>query len=336
MEQKQPGWLRVLEIVLGLLSITVALVVVLNHAYTKGTVPSLLVFAVLLNSVRIASAGGVRHLPALRRGLSLALGVAAAAIVVLVIVLPGLGFTTFALLLATGLAIQGLDRLSNVTHLGHPRWLRVSAFTVGLTTLALAGVIVAVPRLTTITLVAVLALTVSVNGIESIVVGIQPSTKKQLTLVKLVTFALFYGFVNINWIDLYYNRVPAYHIWLILTYMAPFVVLLVFQGFKDWQLAISLGLLVSLVNDLGYYISGDLLFGFHRQLIPWLSGQLGFQGGTRLFTFQGGFFTIPVTSYLMGASVYLRMAVVVAVLYHWWRRPADLPRQIELSPTALK
>jgi hypothetical protein len=32
-----------------------------------------------------------------------------------------------------------------------------------------------------------------------------------------------------------------------------------------------------------------------------------------------------VTSYLMGASVYGRMAVVVAVLYHWWRRPTGLP-----------
>lgn len=325
MEPKQPGWLRGLEIVLGLLSIILALVVVLNREYTTETVPSLLVFAVLLNSVRIASTGGARRLPALRRGLSLMLGVAAAAVVAIVILLPGLSFATFTLLLATGLAIQGLDRLSHVTHLGHPRWLRASAFTVGLTTLALASVLVAAPRLTTITLVAILALAVSVNGIESIVVGIQPSTKKQLMLVKLVVFALFYGFVNVNWIDLYYNRVPAYHIWLILTYMAPFVVLLVFQGLKDWQLAFSLGLLVSLVNDLGYYFSGDLLFGFHKQLIPWLSGQLGFQGNTLLFVFQGGVFTIPVTSYLMGASVYLRVAVVVAVLYQWWRKPTDLP-----------
>lgn len=325
MEPKPPHWLRELEIILGLLSIIIALVAVLNYESAKGTVPTLLVFAVLLNSVRIASTGGARHLPAFRRGLSLSLGVVAAAVVAVVILVPGLGFATFTLLLATGLAIQGLDRLSHVTHLGHPRWLRASALTVGLTTLTLAGVIVAFPGLTTVTLVAILTLTVSVNGIESIVVGIQPSTRKQLTLVKLVIFALFYGFVNVNWIDLYYNQVPAYHIWLILTYMAPFGVLLVFQGFKDWQLALSLGLLVSLVNDLGYYFSGDLLFGFHAALVPWLSGQLGFQGGTLLFIFQGGAFTIPVTSYLMGASVYGRMAVVVAVLYYWWRRPTDLP-----------
>ena len=323
MEQRQSSWLRALEIVLGAVSIIIAIVVVLDHQYTSRTVPSLLVFAVFLNSVRIASAGGIRRLRVLRRSLSLLLGVAAAAVVAIVILLPGLSFATFALLLATGLAIQGLGRLSNATHLGRPRWLRASALTVGLATLALAGIIVAVPRLTTITLVAILALTISVNGIESIIIGIQPSTRKQLTLVKLVVFAIFYGFIEVNWIDLYYNRVPAYHIWLILTYMAPFVVLLVFQGLKDWQLALSLGLLVSLMNDLGYYVSGDLLFRFHVALVPWLSGQLGFQGGKLLFTFQGGIFTIGVTSYLMGASVYARIAVVVVVLYHWWRRPTD-------------
>jgi uncharacterized membrane protein HdeD (DUF308 family) len=325
LEQKPPLWLRAAQVVLGLLSIIITFMAVFNFEQATATVPSLLIIAVLLNSVRIASAGGERHLPVFRRGLSLTLGVVGSAVVAVVILIPGIGFTTLTLILAIGLAIQGLDRLLHVTHLGSPRWLRASAFTVGLTTLVFAGLIVALPGLATVTLVAILAITVSVNGIESIIIGIGPSTKKQQTLVKLVVFALFYGFVNINWIDLYYNRVPAYHIWLILTYMAPFGVLLVFQGFKDWQLAFSLGLLVSLVNDLGYYFSGDLLFGFHVQLVPWLAGQLGFLGAKHLFTFQGGFFTIPVTSYLMGTSVYGRMAVVVAVLYHWWRRPAALP-----------
>lgn len=325
-ERKPPAWVRAAEILLGVLSIIVTLVVVLNPDFETGTIVSLLAFALLLNSFRIASAGGVVHLPPLLRGLSLGLGLLTAAIVIFVIMSPGIGFTTLTLLFATGLAIQGLDRLAHTIHTGHPRWLRVSALTVGVTTLVLAGTIAVFPGMTLVTLVALLTLTLVVNGIESIVAGIRPSTGKQLALVKLVVFALFYGFVNINWIDLYYNQVPAYHIWLVLTYMAPFGVLIVFQGFKNWQLALSLGLLVSLVNDLGYYFSGDLFFGFHVQLVPWLAGQLGFEGSKVLFTFQGGLFEIPVTSYLMGASVYGRVAVVVAVLYHWWRRPTDLPK----------
>jgi len=326
MEKQPPFWVRTTELVLGVVSIGVTLVVLLNPDFGARTTVSLLAFAILLNSVRIASAGGATHLPALRRRAGLALGLLSGVALAIALLLPGLGLTTITLIIAVGLAIQGLDRLLHVTHFGHPKWLRASALTVGATTLALAAAIVAFPGIAMVTLVGLLTLTIVVNGIDSVVVGIRPRTTKQLTLVKLIVFALFYGFVNINWIDLYYNQVPAYHIWLILTYMAPFGVLLVFQGFKDWQLALSLGLLVSLMNDLGYYFSGDLFFGFHVQLVSWLSGQLGFEGGKLLFTFQGGAFTIPVTSYLMGASVYGRIAVVGGVLYHWWSHPVEPPR----------
>jgi hypothetical protein len=145
-----------------------------------------------------------------------------------------------------------------------------------------------------------------------------------LVLIKLLLFSVLYGFVNINWIDLFATTAPYYHIWLILAYFAPFGVLLVFQGLKDWQLALSLALLVSLINDLGYFFAGDLLFGFHVQLIPWLAGQLGFLGSEVLFSFQGGLLTFPVTSTLMGLSIYGRLALTGGILYHWWRFPKRL------------
>jgi uncharacterized membrane protein HdeD (DUF308 family) len=325
MQRKAPKWVRVAEIALGLFSLIVTLVVVLNPSFGTETVVSLLAFAVLLNSLRIISSGGSFHLPKMLRGVSLGLGLLTAVIVAIVILSPGVGLATVALAFSAGLAIQGLARLAHTAHVGHPRWLRVSTFTVGITTIALACILALMPSVTMSSLVAVLVLALAVNGVDSIVAGIRPSTGKQLTLVKLVVFAAVYGFINVNWIDLYYNQVPAYHIWLILTYMAPFGVLLVFQGLKDWELALSLGLLVSLMNDVGYYFTGDLFFGFHVQLLPWLEGQLGLEGWKLLFTFQGGLFTIPVSSYLMGASIYCRIAVVVLVLYKWWRRPAGLP-----------
>jgi hypothetical protein len=202
--------------------------------------------------------------------------------------------------------------------------LRVSAITVGVLTLVFAGAILVFPSLTQISLLALLTLLVLVNGIEGLIAGIRPNNKKQQTVLKLLIFALIYGFVNINWIDLFATNAPAYHLWLILAYMAPFGVLLVFQGLKDWQLALSLGLLVSLVNDTGYYFTGDLLFGFHVRLVPWLAGQLGFLGSQVLFTFQGGIINFQVTSTLMGLSIYMRLAVVVFVLYYWWRFPSTL------------
>ncbi|MCL4540241.1 MAG: hypothetical protein M1378_11710 [Bacteroidetes bacterium] len=71
------------------------------------------------------------------------------------------------------------------------------------------------------------------------------------------------------------------------------------------------------MNDLDYYITGNLFFGFHVNLIAWLSSQLGFEGSKVLFNFEGGFFTIPVTSYLMGFTVYARFVVAALVLYQW-------------------
>jgi len=158
-----------------------------------------------------------------------------------------------------------------------------------------------------------------------VVWGLRPTDPRQLTLLKLVLFSAFYGLVLVNWIDLFATSAPAYHVWLILTYMAPFGVLVVFQGLKDWQLAVSLGLLVSLMNDVGYFFIGDLLFGFHRALVPWIEGQLGFRGTEVLFTFQGGAFNFPVTSVLMGVSIYARAAVVALILYSWWRQPSRIP-----------
>jgi hypothetical protein len=78
------------------------------------------------------------------------------------------------------------------------------------------------------------------------------------------------------------------------------------------------------VRKVPNYFVGDLLFRFHKGLVPWVEGQLGFLGSQLLFTFQGGAFTIPVTSTLMRISIHARIVVVAVVLYHWWRQPSKL------------
>lgn len=321
-----PRWFRVLEVVLGLSSVVVSVVVLANLSYQTTELVLLLAVALLFTAVRMVAHGGIRRRVIRLEALGIVGGGAIAVIAVAVVIfLPYLGFETLVFLLAISLSIQGLARVLHATRRGRPRWLRGSAMATGLVTLALAGVAVLVPGLAALTLVPLLAVIVLVNGVEMIVFGLNPRDTRQLTLLKLILFSAFYGLVLINWVDLYGTAAPAYHVWLVLTYMAPFGVLIVFQGFKDWQLALSLGLLVSLMNDVGYYFVGDLLFGFHQPLLPWVSGQLGFQGGTLLFNFQGGFFTIPVTSALMGLSIYARIVVVALVLHHWWRRPSRLP-----------
>jgi uncharacterized membrane protein HdeD (DUF308 family) len=320
-----PKWLRAVDVAVGVISLLAALIIALNPSYGTNTIATLLILSLVFGAFRMFMTGEVRQLSAAFRGLGVAAGLMSLAILAFLLLSPGLGFQTLVLLVAAAMAIQGVNNLAHVLHRGHPRWLRVSSLTVGVLILILAVVAVLLPGPAVVTLVALLALNLGVTGLSSLITGIRPETKAQQTLVKLVVFALVYGFLNVNWIDLYYNEVPGYHIWLILTYLAPFGVLLVFQGLKDWQLALSLGLLVSLCNDVGYFFAGDLLFGFHVDLVSWLEGQLGFLGNKVLFEFQGGAIRFPVTSILMGLSIYARVAAVAALLYHWWRVQAKWP-----------
>ena len=320
-----PQWLRLSEVILGLASVVVSVVVLANLDYQTSELVLLLSVALVFSAMRMMVSGGFRK--GLVRLESLGLlggGLLTAALLAVGIVLPGMSFETLVFLLAITLAIQGLGRVLHSTKRGHPAWLRGSALLMGALTMLLAVGAVIIPNIAALTLVPLLGVIVFLNGIEMIVWGLRPTDVRQMTLLKLILFSAFYGLVLINWVDLYGTSAPAYHIWLVMTYMAPFGVLIVFQGFKDWQLALSLGLLVSLMNDVGYFFVGDLLFGFHRALLPWIEGQLGFQGSTVLFTFQGGLFNIPVTSELMGFTIYGRIAVVAVILYHWWRQPSRI------------
>jgi hypothetical protein len=102
--------------------------------------------------------------------------------------------------------------------------------------------------------------------------------------------------------------------------MAPFALVVLMEGISLVPLALSLGLLASLMNDLFYYPVGDLVFGMKVNVLAWWQGQLGFDGLHSIFTFQGGMFSFDVTSMIMGASVYLRIFIVVFLMYRWSHR----------------
>lgn len=320
-----PYWLRVSEVVLGLMTVAIAIVALANPTLGVDRLAEILSAALAFSAARMVASGSVRT--DLRRIQALGVagsGLLALGLVVAIVVVPGLSLETLVLLVAVTLTIQGLGRIVQATGRQRPRWSRGATLATGAVTLLIAGIALLVQGIALATLVVLLSVVVLANGVEMVVSGLRPSNRRQLTLLKLILFSAFYGLVMVNWIDLYGSSAPGYHIWVILTCMAPFGVLLVFQGFKDWQVAFALGLLVSLMNDLGYYFMGDLLFGFHVSLIPWLGNQLGFRGNLTLFTFQGGFFSFPVTSIMMGISIYARIAVVVVVLYSWWKHPARI------------
>lgn len=135
-------------------------------------------------------------------------------------------------------------------------------------------------------------------------------TKKKLFLI---LFAVVYGLVFINYIDIITNGSSnsGYHLWLVLMYFVPFGILSVLD-IKNWKLTLGLGLLASVMNDFFYglmrtVMGAPLDLGTYYNL--WLIPQSKF-----LFTLNLGFTTIPVESWMMAASIYLRFGAVYALL----------------------
>jgi len=325
-EWPHPYWFRVVEVVFGILTIVVSGIIIASPGYGAQNLVLLLSLALVFSTVRMIAIGGVRRALRSFEGIGLAgAGLFALVLVIAVELVPGLSLQTLVFLLAISLSIQGLGRVLYSTGHGLPRWLRGSSLAAGISMVLLAAVVEFVQGVALLTLVELLALTVLVGGGEAVLSGIGPTNPRQLTLLKLILFASFYGIAFLNWIDLfnggaYIYVVPGYHIWVIIAYLIPFGVLLVIQGRKDWELALSLGLIASLGNDLGYFVVGDAFFGFHVNLLDWYAHQLGFYGGTTLFVFNGGFFSFGVPSWLMGAAIYGRIAVVLLSLRRWWSK----------------
>ena len=319
-----PYWFRVVEVVFGLVTVIISLVVIANPDFGAQNLVPLLVLALFFGAVRMIAAGGLRERLKSFEGIDLAgSGVIALLLVVAVELLPGLSLQTLVFLLAISLTVQGLGRMLYSAGRGPPRWLRGSSLAVGIAMVLIAAVVEFVQGVALLTLVELLALTVLVSGGEAVVTGLGPTKPRQLTLLKLVVFAAFYGIIFVNWIDLfnggaYIFVVPGYHIWVLIAYLIPFGLLLVIRGWKDWELALSLGLLASLGNDLGYFVVGNAFFSFQRNLIDWYAHQFGFYGTTILFNYNAGFFSFGVPSWLMGAPIYARVAVVLLSLRHWW------------------
>jgi len=132
----------------------------------------------------------------------------------------------------------------------------------------------------------------------------------------LIIFAVIYGLVFINYIDI---STPGgsdygYHLWLVLMYFLPFVGFSIFN-LKNWKFTIGLGLITSLMNDV-FYNFIRYLIGMHINLSTYYSEWLIPQNAV-LFHLNLGFVVFPVQSWMMAASIYLRVAAVCLMLKTW-------------------
>jgi CheY-like chemotaxis protein len=133
-------------------------------------------------------------------------------------------------------------------------------------------------------------------------------------LVFYVVFSVVYGIVFINYIDVLSGGYEGYHLWLIIMYFFPFATLSMFFP-RNLHLTLGLGLLVSLMNDVFYGVVRnlmgvplDLTWYYYNWLIP---------TDTVLFKLNLGFTVVPVYSWMMALSIYIRIAAVVILLRVW-------------------
>ena len=133
----------------------------------------------------------------------------------------------------------------------------------------------------------------------------------------LLLYSAFYGLLVINWLDLFARDIPGYHLFLTVLYFAPFITSVVLWGLKDWEVALSLGLFTSLMNDIFYYVVGKYLFGLSVDLAEWYRCQL-LPVCDKPIEFDFLFFKVKPYPYLMPVSIYLRVAVVLFLLWKWW------------------
>ncbi len=158
---------------------------------------------------------------------------------------------------------------------------------------------------------------------DSSLPAINPSIKAKLGLTRgfegklpfLIAFAVIYGLVFINYIDIASTGLNyGYHMWLVFMYFVPFAGFSLLN-FKNLPLTLSLGLLTSLMNDVFYgavkYLVG-IPYDLGRYYSLWLIPQ-----NTQLFSLDLGFTVTPVYSWMMALSIYIRIGVVVGLLWSW-------------------
>jgi hypothetical protein len=148
---------------------------------------------------------------------------------------------------------------------------------------------------------------------------ITQALKENKTLV-LLAFAVIYGLIFINYIDVITSGsgIGGYHLWLTLMYFVPFAILSVID-IKNFKLTIGLGLTASLMNDVFYGVVRNLMsapYDLARYYSLWLIPQ-----STKLFSLNLGFTVIEVQSWMMAFSIYLRIIVASLLLYYSWKVP---------------
>jgi uncharacterized membrane protein HdeD (DUF308 family) len=169
----QPGWLRGLEIVTGLLSIVMGVLVLVSPDWGVSTLVVLLSFGLMFAGFRSISLVGYTDVSRGVRAVSAISGIITLVVALLVFVFPSFGVLTLILFVSSGLLMYGVGRVFLAYKLtGTVGWLRGMIAAVGVIDIILSIAVIVLPSLALLTLAVILALLLLVSGAEMIVSGV--------------------------------------------------------------------------------------------------------------------------------------------------------------------
>ena len=169
---KQPGWLRGLEIVTGLLAILFGVIVFAFPGLGVATLVVVLSIGLIFAGIRSISIVGFSRLSKGLRIVSAIAGIVSLILAIIVTLFPGYGALTLMILLAYGLIVYGFSRIFLAYTLkSADGWLRGVIAAVGVLDVILSFVVIALPGLGLLTLTVILSLVLLVSGAEILISG---------------------------------------------------------------------------------------------------------------------------------------------------------------------
>jgi len=172
--EKMPSWIRAAEIILGLVSLLAGIYVLAYPLVAVFTLIVLLAVGLIFLGARDIVLGAMgKFLPSWLRAANIVLGVLAFVLSVVVINEPGFAVRTLVLLLYVVLFVRGVAGISlGAAGKQFSAMLRGLSVGVGVLSIILAIVFLAVPALGVDVLIILLSLGLLITGLESIATGV--------------------------------------------------------------------------------------------------------------------------------------------------------------------
>lgn len=171
--EKLPSWIRAAEVILGIVSLVAGIYVLAYPSVAIATLILLLAVGLIFLGWRDIVLGAMgKFLPSWLRAANIVLGISAFILSVVVIAQPGFAVLTLILILYVALFVRGVAAVAmGAAGKQFSTMLRGLSAGVGILSIILAIVFLALPALAVATLVVLLSFGLLVTGLESIAVG---------------------------------------------------------------------------------------------------------------------------------------------------------------------